>query len=159
MSKKMATVLSGGGARGAYQAGAMRALYEISKEQNNLGLFRTLCGVSAGAINACSLASRADHLDEATHQLCHTWKNLKAEQVFRTDYSSVTRNALKVMRNLGLGTIGPKGANQSIGLLNTLPLRQLIEDNIEFHQIQKQLDAGRMDAISCTGPDNGTLQS
>lgn len=158
-AQKMATVLSGGGARGAYQAGVMRALFEVSKDADNMGLFRNLCGVSAGAINACSLASRADHLDEATSQLCQTWKNLNADQVFRTDYTSMTRNALKVMRSVGLSSIGPQNVSRSIGLLNTQPLKYLIENNIEFHQIQKQLDAGRMDSISCTATDYSTSLS
>ena len=47
-----AIVLSGGGARGAYQAGSLRALYELCKEAGNFLPFRNLVGVSAGAINA-----------------------------------------------------------------------------------------------------------
>lgn len=154
-----ATVLSGGGARGAYQAGVMRALFEICQEQEHLELFRTLCGVSAGAINACSLASKAEDLDSATLHLCNTWRNLEADQVFRTDYTSVTRNALKVVRNLGFGPISKKTVSKSIGLLNTQPLSHLIDANIEFDRIQPNLDAGRVRAISATATDYSTALS
>lgn len=154
-----ATVMSAGGARGAYQAGVMRALYEICQSHGNMELFRTMCGVSAGAINACSLASRAEDLDSATLHLCNTWRNLDADQVFRTDYTSVTRNALKVVRNLGFGPISKKTVSKSIGLLNTQPLSQLIEDNIEFDRIQPNLDAGRIRAITATATDYTTALS
>lgn len=154
-----ATVLSGGGARGAYQAGVMRALYEISREADNFSLFQNLCGVSAGAINACSLASRADDLDEATEKLCHTWSHLQADQVFRTDYTSVTRNAMKLVRNLGFGPIAQQSANKSIGLLNTQPLMELVQKNIEFDRIQPNLDAGRIKTLTVTATDYATALS
>lgn len=154
-----ATVLSGGGARGAYQAGVMRALFEICQKHGHFELFRTMCGVSAGAINACSLASKAEDLDSATLHLCNTWKNLEADQVFRTDYTSVTRNALKVVRNLGFGPISKKTVSNSIGLLNTQPLSHLIESNIEFDRIQPNLDSGRVRAISATATDYSTALS
>jgi len=154
-----ATVLSGGGARGAYQAGVVRALYEISAELQNFSLFQTLCGVSAGAINAASLASKAEDLDLATSQLCDTWKNLKADEVFRTDYASVTRNALKLVRNLGFGPIAKKSVNQSLGLLNTQPLSHLISSNIEFDKIQPNVDSGRIHALTVTATDYSTSLS
>ncbi len=154
-----ATVLSGGGARGAYQAGVMRALFEICQNHRNFELFRTLCGVSAGAINACSLASKAEDLDSATLHLCNTWRNLEADQVFHTNYTSVTRNALKVVRNLGFGPLSKKTVSKSIGLLNTQPLSHLIESNIEFDRIQPNLDAGRVRAISATATDYSTALS
>ena len=59
-------VLSGGGARGAYQAGVLRALYELSIEMDKPDLFRIVSGVSAGAINAAFLASHLEDLDVAT---------------------------------------------------------------------------------------------
>lgn len=154
-----ATVLSGGGARGAYQAGVMRALFEICQEQGHFELFRTLCGVSAGAINACSLASKADDLDTATIQLCNTWRTLEADHVFRTDYTSVTRNALKVVRNLGFGPMSKTSVNKSIGLLNTQPLSHLISSNIEFDRIQSQLDTGKIRAVTATATDYSTSLS
>ncbi len=154
-----ATVLSGGGARGAYQAGVMRALYEISHELDNYALFKNLCGVSAGAINACSLASRADDLDQATKQLCDTWSHLQADQVFRTDYTSVTRNAMKLVRNLGFGPLAQQSANKSIGLLNTQPLLELIQNSIDFDRIQPNLDAGRIKTLTTTATDYATALS
>ena len=56
---RFAIVLSGGGARGAYQAGSLRALYEICRDAGNLTPFQTLIGLSAGAINAAFLGCRS----------------------------------------------------------------------------------------------------
>src|SRR5688572_15402954 len=98
-----ALILSGGGARGAYQAGSLRALYEICKEANNFYLFRNLVGVSAGAINAAFLASEAHDLDGATSKMVHMWRSLNTSNVFKTDYVTVGNTAFRLLRGVALG--------------------------------------------------------
>lgn len=156
MKRRMALVLSGGGARGAFQAGVLRALYEISRDANNLDAFRTLSGVSAGSINTTYLASMADDLDGATARLADVWRHLEAEEVFKTDYSSVTKNALKLVRGVSLGGLSDKLRAVSVGLLNTEPLRNMLANLIPFSKIQEQLDNNRLDAISITATDYST---
>src|SRR5689334_15751469 len=103
VNNESALILSGGGARGAYQAGALRALYEICKEEGNFNLFRNLVGVSAGAINAAYLASHAHDLDKATANMCYLWRKLNTPDVFRTDYVSVGRTAARLVRAVSFG--------------------------------------------------------
>lgn len=149
-------VLSGGGARGAYQAGVLRALYELSVEFEKPNLFRIISGVSAGAINAAFIASHMEDLDVATSSLCRLWQNLKAEDVFSTRYSSIARNASRVIRGLSFGGISEQLASSSIALLDTDPLRELLRHAIPFNQIQKNIDEGRLHAVSLTATDYTT---
>jgi NTE family protein len=156
MAKKLALVLSGGGARGAFQAGVARALYEISKDAGQMGAFRILTGVSAGSINVAYLASLAHDLDLATQRLCELWRNLQAEDVFLTDYGSVTRNAFKLVRGISLGGLSEKLRPVSVGLLNTNPLRELLDRLIPFQKINEQIANGHLDAASVSATDYST---
>ncbi|HET8733290.1 MAG TPA: patatin-like phospholipase family protein, partial [Anaeromyxobacteraceae bacterium] len=76
-------VLTGGGARAAYQAGALIALAEILPAGPMP--FRTLCGVSAGGLNAAFLGAWRGDLEEAAHRARELWLELSPERVFRTD--------------------------------------------------------------------------
>lgn len=156
MKKKLALVLSGGGARGAYQAGVVRALYEISKDVGHLDLFRVVTGVSAGSINAAFLAAHADDIDSATNRLCDLWRKLKADEVFRTDYSAVTKGALKLMRGVSLGGFSEKMRPIATGLLNTEPLRQTLSEAIPFAKISSHIQSGSLDAVGLTATDYST---
>lgn len=151
-----ALVLSGGGARGAYQAGALRALYEISKERNNFGLFRNLIGVSAGAINAAFIASEADNLDLATERMCHMWRGLTTEEVFRTDYVTVGRTAWRLMRGVSLGGFSPALRPTKVGLLNVEPLRDLLAKEIRFERIKEHIKSGALNSLNITATDYST---
>lgn len=154
MTKKLGLVLSGGGARGAYQAGVIRALYEMGAAQT--GAFRTLTGVSAGSINVAFLAAKADDLDAASQELVELWRSLEAEHVFQTDYASVTRNALKLMRGVSLGGFSERLRPISFGLLNTAPLRDLLEKRVPVNRIAKNLINNHLDAVSVSATDYST---
>ena len=156
MSQRYGLVLSGGGARGAFQAGVVRALYELSKEAGHFRLFRIITGVSAGAINVGFLAAHADDLDAATQKLCDLWRSLQAEDVFRTDYSSLTRNALKLARGVSLGGLSSKLRASSVGLLNTEPLRDLLERNLPFNKIAAHIANDLLDAVCVSATDYST---
>jgi NTE family protein len=156
MSKKSAIVMSGGGARGAYQAGCVRGLYEICEQLGDFSVFRTLCGVSAGSINAYHLAAGTHKLDRATQNLCNTWRRLTADQVFRTDYSSITRNAFKLVRTLSLAGFSSQQSGRIVALLNTNPLRELIAAGGGNAGIRKNLQNGVLDALTVTATDYST---
>lgn len=149
-------VLSGGGARGAYQAGALRALYEICREVGNLLPFRNLVGVSAGAINASYLAAHADNLDRATEKMCWLWRNLTSDDVFATDYLTVSRNALKLLRGISLGGFTDVLRPTHASLLNVEPLRDLLAENIPFGDIPEHIRAGRLNSLCLSATDYST---
>src|SRR4249919_1282958 len=83
-----ALVLTGGGARAAYQVGVLQAL---AKLRHNAGAFAQanpfpiITGTSAGAINAAALASGADDFDATVRKIAHVWTRLKPAQIYRAD--------------------------------------------------------------------------
>ncbi len=151
-----ALVLSGGGARGAFQAGALRALYEICREQNNFNLFRNIVGVSAGAINAAYLAAEADNLDRATEKLARMWSTLTVADVFAMDYVTVGRTASRFLRAITLGGLNPKLRPTKMGLLNVEPLRDLLLEHIRFENIREHIALKRLNSLCITATDYST---
>jgi len=151
-----ALILSGGGARGAYQAGSLRALYEVCKEAGNFYPFRNLVGVSAGAINAAYLASQAHDLDGATANMCHLWRTLTTRTVFRTDYVTVGTTAVRLLRGLALGGFSGKLRPTKMGLLNVTPLRDLLQKSINFNMIPDHVKSGRLNSLCITATDYST---
>jgi NTE family protein len=153
---RTAIVLTGGGARGAYQAGALRALFEIAKEEHRLDVFQNLVGISAGSINAAFLASRMDDLDGATARLCEMWRNIKITDVFRSDTLSFSKTGFKLLKSLTLGGFSGKLRSDKMGLLDTRPLNRLIEENTDFNQIERFCHEGRLESLCVTATDYAT---
>ena len=115
-----ALVLSGGGARGAYQVGVLR---HIARRFPDLK-FRIITGVSAGAINATFLAGRCEDFAEATDDLAERWCSLSTARVMRSDIPSLLGNSLRVASNLLTG--GSRLAPPVRGLVDTGPLRKFL---------------------------------
>lgn len=153
---RYAIVLSGGGARGAYQAGSLRALYEVCRSVGNLTPFETLVGLSAGAVNASFLAAEAADLDYATDRLCTMWKELHTRDVVRTDPFSLTKTGLKIARQLSLGGLSGWLRSERLSLLNTSPLSKLLAERVRFGQIEKNVADGLLHGFSITATDYST---
>jgi NTE family protein len=155
-----ALVLSGGGARGAYQVGVIRAIGEIAHENKVIDPFQVLCGVSAGAINATFLASECHQFHRATEKLVDLWASLTSDQVFHTDVLSMSRIGLKWMSELSLGGF-KSSLNPAEGrsLLNTEPLSDLLRKNMIFENIQENLDEGRIKALAITALEYQTSET
>ena len=83
---KTGLILTGGGARAAYQVGVLQAISQILWEAGwrpARNPFDIICGTSAGAINAVALACRADNFGEGVQKLLDVWENFTVEQVYR----------------------------------------------------------------------------
>ncbi|MCL7963963.1 MAG: patatin-like phospholipase family protein [marine benthic group bacterium] len=137
-----AVVLSGGGARGAYQVGVLRW---IARQYPDLRI-PVLTGVSAGAINAAYLAGRPEPLPEAVDRLAALWSDLSTEDIFRADFISLIGNALKVALNLGSG--GSRLAPGVRGLVDTSPLERTLARVLSPQRIAENIDAGRLHAVA-----------
>lgn len=146
-------VLSGGGARGAYQAGVLRALYELNQDFRCPHIFQVISGVSAGAINATFLAAHAIDLDEATRGLCDLWKNLRSEEVFSSRLGTIAVSASRLISGLSFGGLSQKLRPNSMALLDTSPLRRLLDKSIPFGQIQTNIDRGAISAVCLSATD------
>jgi NTE family protein len=88
-----ALILPGGGARGAYQAGVLKAIAEVLRRGRNP--FPVICGTSAGAINAALLASHAHEFQTGVERLEQLWSSMRCERVYRTDYWTVMKSGLR----------------------------------------------------------------
>lgn len=144
MTKKMNTalVLSGGGARGAYQVGVLQGISEILKKEKIEPPFRILSGTSAGAINTAKLASTSGDFHSAVAELVQLWSKIKTDQVFKADIMS--------LNTLGLGALLGGKQKKFNSILDTAPLRNLIDKNCDFKNVQSNLEKGLFDTVIIT---------
>lgn len=145
----LALVLTGGGARAAYQVGMLRFL---AKRFPNLAI-PILTGASAGALNAVALANHPGLLSEAVDELTELWSNLTVEQVFRVDRRSLASHVARFGLRLVAG--GAKGAPRPKSLVDTAPLRELVARVLSRHGrelggIADNVAGGRLRAIAIT---------
>jgi NTE family protein len=108
-------ILSGGGARAAYQVGVLQAIVGMLPDPA-LNPFAIICGTSAGAINAASLASHADRFDVAVWGLSNVWGELHLGNVFRADLPGAARTLLPLRCGAACGGHAPAGAGVVAGL-------------------------------------------
>ncbi|HLV00575.1 MAG TPA: patatin-like phospholipase family protein, partial [Acidobacteriota bacterium] len=147
-----ALVLTGGGARAAYQAGVLKALAEKGQCR-----FPIITGVSAGAINATYLASVTEKPIESAQHLCEAWNDLQIEEVFRSDLSAIGRSlilwAWMLIRGSGGHTVPVRG------IVDTTPLRNYLQRRIRTGGIQSNLEQGKLDALAISATNYHTGQT
>lgn len=151
----LALVLTGGGARAAYQVGLLRGL---SRHLPQLR-FPILTGVSAGAINATFLAAHPAPLRKSARELERIWRRLSFEDVFRVDLPFLARNLARWAAHLVAG--GSPAAPEVRGLLDSGPLRATLERvaatvDDEILGIARNLERGTLQALALTTLDYAT---
>ena len=150
-----ALILSGGGARAAYQVGVLKAVSEILPRRTH-NPFPIICGTSAGAINALALAGRPGHLRLRARKLEAIWANLQAEEIYRTDTLGVIKNTARILISL---LHGGYSRHRPLALLDNTPLRQLLEQLVRFRYIDEAIASGELTAVSTTAMDYETGRS
>ncbi len=150
---RTALVLTGGGARGAYQVGVLKALAELLPDQRT-SPFAILCGSSAGAINASVLACYASRFKVGVRRLEHVWGNFRSRQIYRVDSWGMMLNSLRWISSLFRPHRMPLAPHS---LLDNTPLRTMLSRIIHFGQIESALDQGHLSALSvtCSGYNSG----
>ena len=155
-------VLTGGGARAAYQVGVLDALARIQVEigtTTRASPFRIFTGTSAGAINAAALACQADDFEAAAARLRETWRSFTAEQVYRADALGVIRSGA---RWLTLATAGWALArwhrSQPRSLLDNAPLAELLARVVPFERLPALFASGQVQALAVTASSYGSGQ-
>ncbi|TVZ39126.1 NTE family protein [Alteromonadaceae bacterium 2753L.S.0a.02] len=140
-----ALILSGGGARAAYQVGVLRALAEILPKLHNP--FPIICGTSAGAINAAALAAHPGEFKQAAEDLAESWVNLEIDNVFRSGWWALSAGGAKIFASLFNEGVGRK---KPLALLDNAPLRDYLSATIPFENIARRIDAGDLEALCIT---------
>lgn len=137
-------MLSGGGARNAYQVGVLKAIAENLPE-GAPSPFRVISGTSAGAINAGGLAAGAHDFRQSIDDLERVWGNLRIPDVYQTDKVSSMRAAAATIWQL---VRVRDTADQPRSILDNHPLQALLAKNIDFDRFQKNIDDGWLDAVA-----------
>ncbi|MCH8335306.1 MAG: patatin-like phospholipase family protein [Proteobacteria bacterium] len=153
--KKTGLVLPGGGARGAFQVGVLKAIAEILPP-GCVNPFHVISGTSAGAINSIVLASKARRYRVAAAELERVWGHFRSAQVFRTGSMTMLKSSLHWLSSIVLGGY-LVGTPRS--LLDNSPLRALLSRNIRFSRIQASIDAGFLHAVAITAAGYGSARS
>ena len=141
-------VLTGGGARAAYQVGVLVGIRRVLLESgwpSDANPFRVFCGTSAGAINATVLASAADEFFDAVARLALVWGSLEPAQVYRVDTGGALGNAAQWLGGAGLGWLVRR---QPRAFFDTEPLNDLLIRMIDFERLGRNLQGGRFDALA-----------
>ncbi len=146
-SKKIGLILSGGGARAAYQVGVLKAIHKILPK-DAVNPYDIIAGTSAGAINGVALASYAENHRIGIRHLERIWTGFSPEQIYRTDFKGVIGTLARLIRTT---LIGRKYKHDRVSLLDNSPLRELLGEVIQFDNIQKAIDNGALHAMSVTG--------
>jgi NTE family protein len=163
-----ALVLSGGGARAAYQVGVLRAMARIRRgalgpaaRLNNP--FGIVVGTSAGAINGAALAANADRFEAAVEVLAKVWANFNAEQVYRADSLGVIRSGAQWLTMLSVGWLIARWRRaRPRSLLDNRPLGELLQRLVPLQRLpmmfeQRQLHAFAVTASSYTSGEHVTF--
>lgn len=147
-------VLSGGGARSAYQVGVLHALTDILTDDRVP--FPVIVGTSAGAVAATVLAAGADQWRQAVRDLTDVWANFRVEQVFRSDGLSMLRAGARwtVAAATGGRLIRPPNS-----LLDNAPLKQLLAERVSLAPVPGQIAAGNLRALALCSTAYATGQS
>jgi NTE family protein len=150
-----ALVLSGGGARGAYQIGVLLGIARILKRAGILHAdapaspFQVYCGTSAGAINAAALACRTDEFEPALNMLAQLWRNLHVQDVYRADVLAMAGGGARWMSALGLGWMLRRSLRaKPRALLDNAPLAHLLAKTVDVARIGRMIDAGQLRALA-----------
>ena len=149
-------VLSGGGARAAYQVGVLRAVMKLRQEAGagdpeGGNPFQVICGTSAGAINAAALACRADDIDRAVQDLCTVWEHFRAEQVYRADSLGVIRSGAQWLTMLSVGwLVATWRRARPKSLLDNSPLADLLAQAVPLDRLPRLLTDGHLQALAVT---------
>src|SRR5437879_3587221 len=133
--KKVALILSGGSARGAYQAGILSAWQDIFRRNGSIEI---IVGVSAGAINAVRLMQSAPNYSSGVDAISQLWRTLTPEQIFESDFRAVVRNLVRLLHS---SRHQKNHQSDTIinSMLSTMPLYDYLRRNTDMGQVQQRL--------------------
>ncbi len=139
-------VLPGGGARGAYQAGALQAICEIVGGEDNP--FPVIMGASVGAINAVALAAQAQTFRTGVSRIVDLWSRLTTDQVYRTDFSTIMRSGAQWIASLTPAS--SFGISRPNAIFDNAPLADLLRKHIDLSGIDKAIKSGALRSVGVT---------
>lgn len=152
MKQQVGLVLTGGGARGAYQAGVLVGISELMGTDANL--FPIITGISAGTINAAFLACYKGSFKESAKRLWDIWSTLKSDRVFHQTKTGFASIALRALMNIYFGNVVKSHLPDA--LLDSAPLNQIVRELIDVDAIKLRIDAGELTGVSFSATNFNT---
>ncbi len=153
-------VLTGGGARAAYQVGVLKALAQVRRECGQAGAgnpFPVITGTSAGAINAAALACRAADFDAGVAEIAQVWENFRAEQVYRSDSIGVIRTGARWLTMVSIGWVIARWRRaRPRSLLDNAPLAQLLAQLVTAEGLRTAMHGGHLHALAVAASSYGS---
>ena len=146
-------VLTGGGARAAYQVGVVKAVRDVLGNPAR-NPFPILCGTSAGAVNAATLAVFADDFPRAVANLLEVWEHMRCHHIYRTDAWSIVKSGARWLSALMLVS-----SRNPVSLLDNTPLAEMLSRNLDFDRVQANIDGGALYAVCVTASGYTSGQS
>ncbi len=146
-------VLTGGGARAAYQVGVVKAVRDVLGNPTR-NPFPILCGTSAGAINVATLAAYADDYTQAVSRLLEVWEHMRCEKIYRTDSWSIMKSGARWMSSMMLIS-----RHNPVSLLDNVPLKEMLESSLPLERIQTHIDSSALYAVCVTASGYTSGQS
>ncbi|HEX7636790.1 MAG TPA: patatin-like phospholipase family protein [Burkholderiaceae bacterium] len=144
-------ILTGGGARAAYQVGVLRAIARLRRQAGAPAgnPFPVLAGTSAGAINAAALATGADDFDGAVARLVGVWDQMHVERIYRTDSFGVIRTGARWLTMMSMGwAIARMRRLRPRSMLDNSPLHELLASMIDLSRIDRLIVDGHLVALA-----------
>jgi NTE family protein len=136
-------VLTGGGARSAYQVGVLKGVAEMLR-RGSACPFPIITGTSAGAVSAVALASDAAHFRHSVYAIERVWRDFRVHQVFKADAVSMLKSGLHWMLAIITGgwLVHPPHS-----LFDNTPLWNLLREQLHFDGIPRSLYKEHLQAI------------
>ncbi len=157
---RLALVLSGGGARGAYEAGVVHYIRtQLPKSISLNRRFNLLCGSSVGAINTCFIASTSHDLKAQGELIYSLWQSVQQDNIYRRNIQALTqfmgRSVSGISKNL-LGFKSEKKRGHFVGLLDTIPFHGFLKRIVDWDRLHKNIQNRITDAVSLTATNMRT---
>ncbi len=146
--QKLGLILTGGGARAAYQVGVLKAMAEFLP-RHATNPFPVICGTSAGSLNAITLAINADSFHKGVQYLMSIWRSSHTNQIYRTDWPGVLKNTMLWLAGIIFSGIG-RSRFSRVSMLDNSPLVKLLRDRLPVGKLQEHIAGGLIHALSVT---------
>jgi len=146
MGNSVGLVMTGGGARGAYQAGVLKRIGELKRVQTHGNPFPIIGAASAGAVNGCAVAAGCRDFASVTRVLAELWGTLKPSDIFRCDVLSQAHNSLTWILDLSFGAV--LGGGNAHSLLDATPLQRFLTKHLDCDRIQDNIKRGHLYALA-----------
>jgi NTE family protein len=157
MENVLGLVMTGGGARGAYQAGVLKRIGELKRLRARGNPFPILGCASAGAINGTALAAGSDDFAVVTKVIAKLWSALQPSDIFRCDVLSQATNSLAWILDLSFGAI--LGGGNAHSLIDATPLRHYLNKHVPCHRIAANINQGHLYALAISATNYASGKS